>query len=293
MPIIQVFKRKSDLLPFISYAMHIENDNIVYSNTIENYLLKYTNQKPYELSHSIPNPIETYILNTNTLVSFTNVNVSYEDRKILNNINWTVNKGEFWHLKGANGTGKTTLLTMINGDNPKAYGQNIYLFGKRKGTGENVWQIKKLVGYFTPSMMELFKGRHTAEQMIVSGITDSIGLYQKATNAQLHLAEEWLKLLDIYDKKQKPFFTLSQVHKRIILIARAMIKHPPLLILDEPSTGLDDYSTSMLSVLINKMSEESNTAILYVSHRSEPDLKPKLTFQLTQSVEGSIGEIIP
>lgn len=292
MPIIQIFKRKSDLLPFIKSGMRIKNDNIIYSDTITNYLKKYSESKSFKLNGFIPSPLHKYEFVTNQLVDFRNVTVSYENRKILNNINWTIKRGEFWHLKGANGTGKTTILTMIYGDNPKAYGQNIYLFGKRKGSGENVWDIKKLVGYFSPSMMDLFKGKHSAEQMIVSGLTDSIGLYQKATNIQLNLAGEWLKLLGIYDKKQKPFFSLSQIHKRMILIARAMIKHPPLLILDEPSIGLDDFNTSILSVLINKMSEESSTAILYVSHRNKPQLKTKLTYQLTHTKNGSIGKII-
>ena len=139
-------------------------------------------------------------------------------------------------------------------------------------------------------MMELFKGQHTAEQMVISGLTDSIGLYQQATYAQINLASQWLKLIGVYDKRHKPFFSLSQIQKRMVLIARAMIKHPPLLILDEPSTGLDDYSASMLSVLINKMSNESSTAILYVSHRGEPDLKPTLTYQLTKSENGSVGK---
>lgn len=292
MPIIQVFKRRSDLLPFISNAMRIENDTIIYSDTIVNYLNKYTKRSPFKLNGSIPEPLDSYKLDTTTLVSFTDVTVLYEDRKTLNNINWRIKQGEFWHLKGANGTGKTTILTMINGDNPKAFGQSIYLFGIRKGSGENVWQIKKLVGYFTPAMMELFKGQHTAEQMVISGLTDSIGLYQQATYNQIDLAGQWLKLIGVYNMKDKPFFALSQIQKRMVLIARAMIKHPPLLILDEPSTGLDDYSASMLSVLINKMSRESSTAILYVSHRREPDLKPTLTYQLTKTEDGSIGKIV-
>jgi len=292
MSIIQVFKRKNDLLPFINRAIQIENDQIVFSDTIGAYLKKYLCQESFKFSGAIPPPIEHYILNYKNLVIFDNVNVSYDNRPILHNICWTIKAGEFWQLQGPNGSGKTTLLTMMNGDNPKAFGQNITLFGCKKGSGENVWQIKKHIGYFTPSMMELFKQRHTAEQMIISGLVDSIGLYRKATEIQLHLAEKWLKLIGVFDKKNSPFIELSQVKQRMILIARAMIKHPPLLILDEPSIGLDDYSASMLSSLINKMAEESSTAILYVSHTYEPNLKPTFTFKLKPTKLGSIAQVI-
>jgi molybdate transport system ATP-binding protein len=291
-PIIQVFKRRSDLLPFISHGMHLDGDQIFYADTIPLYLQKYDTPEAFFFNGTIPPPLNQYNINSDELVRFTNVDVYYEKRKILNTINWTIKPGEFWQLIGPNGSGKTTLLTMINGDNPKAYGQNIMLFGRQKGSGENVWQIKKYIGYFTPSMMELFKHRHSSEQMVVSGLVDSIGLYRKASELQMHLADRWLKLIGVYDLKKRPFISLSQVQQRMVLIARAMIKHPPLLILDEPSTGLDDYSAAMLSALINKMAEESNTSILYVSHRTEPDLNPKYIYKLSPTENGSAGEIV-
>ncbi|QIA08414.1 ABC transporter ATP-binding protein [Draconibacterium halophilum] len=225
------------------------------------------------------------------MIKLRNVSVKYHERQILNKINWTIRAGEFWQLKGPNGSGKTTILTMINGDNPKAFGQNIELFGRRKGTGESIWEIKREMGYFTPSMMELFKRRHTAEEMVISGFHDSIGLYHKASEIQKHVANEWLKVLGLEAKSNYAFVDLSQVNRRMVLIARAMIKHPPLLILDEPSTGLDDQSAALLSALINKIADESQTAILYVSHRTEPDLKPQFVFELIPSEKGSVGEV--
>ena len=141
-------------------------------------------------------------------------------------------------------------------------------------------------------MMDLYKHRHTAQQMVVSGLTDSIGLYKKVGKVALNLADDWLRMLGIFDDKNKPFVSFSQVKRRMILMARAMIKHPPLLILDEPSTGLDDKSASMLSALINKMANEGNTAILYVSHRMEPGLEPEYIYQLTPSESGSTGTVL-
>jgi len=292
MTVIQVFKRKSDLLLFIKHAMRVDNGKVVFNDGIKQYLEKYEPEAEMHFSIEIPGPLHGQNVSYNELIKLNNVSVKYRERQILNKINWTIRAGEFWQLKGPNGSGKTTILTMINGDNPKAFGQNIELFGRRKGTGESVWEIKKKIGYFTPSMMELFKRRHTAEQMVISGFHDSIGLYHRPSEIQKHVANEWLKVLGLADKGNLAFVDLSQVHRRMVLIARAMIKHPPLLILDEPSTGLDDKSAAQLSALINKIAAESQTAILYVSHRTEPDLKPAFVFELKPTENGSVGEVV-
>ena len=181
---------------------------------------------------------------------------------------------------------------MIDGDNPKAFGQDICLFGIKKGSGETVWDIKKNIGYFTPAMMELFKARrHTAQGMIIGGLLDSIGLYHIPTDAQKNIANQWLKLLALEKKEKQAFIDLSQVEQRLILIARAMVKHPPLLILDEPSNGLDDNAAQLLVSLINKIAQESNTALLYVSHRQEQGLMPDKKLELHPDNLGSTATI--
>ena len=274
---IQLINRKNDQLPFITNTITIDGEK----NGITN--------NNYSFSGSIPPPIKHYKIDTTTLVVFKNVTVKYDDRTIVNAINWTINAGEFWQLVGPNGSGKTTLLTLINGDNPKAYGQDLFLFGKRKGSGETVWDIKEKIGYLTPAMTDLFSLNHTLEQMVVSGFFDSIGLYKLPTDIQLKLANQWLVLLDMQQLKNIPFYKLSLGQQRMALIARAMVKHPPLLILDEPTSGLDDYSVSVLSALINKIAEESTTAILYVSHRTEKDITPQFIYELLPTNVGSMG----
>ena len=216
--------------------------------------------------------------------------VKYEERVIVKDINWTINAGEFWQLVGPNGSGKTTLLTMINGDNPKAYNQDLTLFGRKKGTGETVWSIKQKIGYLTPSMTDLFNTRHTLEQMIISGFTDSIGLYKEPSDIQIRLADEWLELIEMSQLKKRVFCQLSLGQQRLALVARAMVKHPPLLILDEAMSGLDDHNASVVTNLINKIASESKTAILYVSHRIEEGLLPEHIFELTPSESGSAGK---
>ncbi|WP_297089599.1 ATP-binding cassette domain-containing protein [uncultured Draconibacterium sp.] len=292
MPVIQVFKRKADLLPFINHAMRLHMGEVVFSGGVASYLRKYEQNKEVHYCTAIPAPLHQITEEFRVIAKFTDVSVNYNSRPILSKINWTIQAGEFWQLKGPNGSGKTTLLTMINGDNPKAFGQNIELFGRKKGTGESVWEIKKRIGYFTPSMMDLFTRRQSAMQMVISGFHDSIGLYQRPSEGELTAARRWLDLIHLSDYANRPFIELTQVQRRMVLIARAMIKHPPLLILDEPSTGLDDQSAALLSALINKIASESQSAILYVSHRLEPDLQPQFIYQLIPGKNGSLGENI-
>ncbi|MEI7736859.1 MAG: ATP-binding cassette domain-containing protein, partial [Ferruginibacter sp.] len=197
----------------------------------------------------------------------------------------------FWQLIGPNGSGKTTMLSMIYGNNPKAYGQNLILFGKRKGTGESVWEIKEKIGYFSSAITLEFDRSDTLEQMIISGFNDSIGLYIHPTDLQIQRAAAWLQLLKMYEQRKQLFRNFSMAQQRLILIARAMVKHPPLLILDEPTAGIDDESAELFSALVNKIAAESNTAILYVSHRDEQGLAPKYIFELEPGTDGSTGKV--
>ena len=290
-PIVQIVKRKDNLLPFIKNAIQIHNHKVCFSGTIEEYFDNYKTDISFTLNGNLPLCLHEIKEIKDPLVEFNKVSVSYGEKNILNHISWTINNGDFWQLTGPNGSGKTTLLTMITGDNPKAYGQNLTLFGKKRGSGESIWNIKKNIGYVTPSMTTLFRGWNSVEKMVVSGLVDSIGLYQKPTEMQKRLAGEWIKLIGLEDLKYTRFCTLSEGQQCLVLIARAMIKHPPLLILDEPAHGLDDYNSTILTALINKIANEGQTTILYVSHRKEPGLKPEKIYELLANESGSIGRI--
>ncbi|AVR45417.1 ABC transporter [Christiangramia fulva] len=284
--VIQLIKREEDLLPFIEKIIQVRQDQILIIDR-ENFNFQHIENNGN--SASIPAPLKRYRNIPQELIRLENVSVNYEGRPILNKINWSVQKGEFWELRGPNGSGKTTLLDMIYGDNPKAYGQEIYLFGNRKGSGESVWEIKDKIGYFSPAMTELFKGNYSLCEMVLGGLFDSIGLYRTASEIQKQLAEKWLQALELSDKKKLKFYKASRLEQRMVLIARAMIKHPPLLILDEPAVGLDDESARMLVNLINKIASESETAIIFVSHRKEKGLSAQKTYRLIPSANGSEG----
>ena len=287
--LVQIFRREEDILPFIDIILDFDGaGNTVFKNKadfIEN------KQGFLEEIKRIPAAPKVFEGIPESLIQLKNVNVAYEDRSILSNISWEVKRSEFWKLTGPNGSGKTTILSMIYGDNPKAYGVDLFLFGKKKGSGESVWEIKKKIGYFSPSITELFIRRNSVEEMLISGLVDSIGLYQKPSDKQRALAKQWLETLGFQEKAKKVFNDLSNLEKRMLLIARAMIKHPPLLILDEPSTGLDDKSALKITNLINHIAAQSDTAIIYVSHRKEKGLHPDFEYELFPTENGSVGKI--
>lgn len=290
-PIIQIFKREADLLPFVTRIFEIQKEKIVGKNSGNNFN-KEASENTYSNLVEIPKPASAFKNIPEILIDFQGVSVSYDEQPILKNINWRINKGEFWQLIGPNGSGKTTLLSMIYGDNPKAYGVDLYLFGNKKGSGESVWELKRKIGYFSPALTELFNRRDTVLEMLISGMVDSVGLYQRPGDKQKRIARDWLKVLALEQKEKTVFTKLSALEQRLVLIARAMIKHPPLLILDEPTTALDDKSANYMVQLINHIAKESNTTIIFVSHRREPGLEPKAIYRLIPSEKGSVGEIV-
>ena len=286
--IIQLISRSVDLLPFITNYARLDFNEFLVINDLS--LIEPKKRKVFY--RDVPQALQHFNYSHEYLIRFKYVSVNYEEKPILKNINWKIRTGEFWELAGKNGSGKTTLLSMITGDNPKAYGQDIFLFGSRKGSGESVWDIKKNIGYFTPAMVDRFRGYHSLENMLISGLLDSIGLYIKPSEAQLRVAREWLALVNMEDKKDCYFHDLSLGQQRLIMCVRAMIKHPLLLILDEPTAGLDDASAALVVALVNKMAEESQTSIVFVSHRKEPELMAHFIYQLELTPEGSVGKVV-
>lgn len=284
--IIQLINRSADALPFITNNRQI---------TTNDFVLEAVSHVPHEtkiISQSgIPQAAHPIDYHQKILVQMNNVSVSYQERPVVKNINWIIQQGEFWQLIGPNGSGKSTLLSLINGDSPKGYGQDLHLFGHKKGSGESVWDIKKNIGYFATNMTSLFQRNHTLEQMILSGFFDSIGLYDLPTTLQKNIADQWLELIGMKHLKNKMFKRLSVGQQRLAMIVRSVLKHPPLVILDEPVEGLDDENVAMVCQLINLLKEASNMTIVYVSHRIEPSLAPNSVLELLPSEEGSIGII--
>lgn len=286
---VQLLSRNEDLLSFIECRAYLQGSELVGFPDYQPPERAGTSIKTFP--QALPPPPDTYGSIPETLVEFDKVSLSYRGNAILEEVSWKVLKGELWELRGPNGSGKTSLITMINGDNPKAYGQGIHLFGRLKGSGESVWEIKERIGYFTPAITDRFRGNHSAFHMLISGIMDSVGLYVKPTDRQQQLARQWLSLLGMEALSDQLFHTLTEGQQRLLMCARAMIKHPPLLILDEPTGGLDDASALLVVGLVRKMAAESETAIIFVSHREESGLQADHVLELIPGPSGSRGII--
>jgi len=289
--LIQVFFRKRDLLPCISTVISIdENNNILDHQDAEVFSTpEAINIEDYQ-PFSLPEGYDGSHSDINPLVQMNAVSVKYLEKQVVENISWTIQKGEFWQLAGPNGSGKSTLISLITGDNPKGYGQDLILFGKKKGSGETIWDIRRQIGYFTPSMILQFTRDDTVENMILSGLLDSVGLYTKPSDMQKDIAKSWVNMLGPF-YRNKSFQSLTIGQQRMVMVARAMVKHPPLLILDEPTIELDDANSRLFIDMVNAIARDKKIAIVYVSHRDEPGLKPDKIFELVPSAKGYTGMI--
>lgn len=200
------------------------------------------------------------------LLKLVDVDVSYGDVQVLDQLNWTFERGQHCSISGPNGCGKTTLLSLINGDNHKAYGQNITLFGQKRGSGESVWDIKQKFGLLNTQLhLNHVRGMRALE-VVVSGFFDSVGLYDDWGDHQRQIASEWLGALGLPGLEREPFDTLSFGMQRMVLLARAMVKSPVILILDEPCLGLDGHHTQVILRAIDHIARNTDTQILFVSH---------------------------
>lgn len=289
--LIQLFFRKRDLLPCMDVVCQLDEKNEIISVQAADEFRKLSStstEKPHEFK--LPTLYSENHNNLETLVELHSVSVKYGDKQVLSDINWTIRKGEFWQLIGPNGAGKSTLISMITGDNPKAYGQNIILFGRKKGSGETIWDIKRQIGYFTPTMIQQFTRAESVENMIISGLNDSVGLYTVPSDLQKDIAKSWLQMLGP-SFRNKNFQQLSLGQQRMVMVARAMVKHPPLLILDEPTIELDDENSRLFIDMVKAIAAEKQMAIVYVSHRAEEDLQPDKVFELVNAENGFSGKV--
>ncbi|MEM6985683.1 MAG: molybdate ABC transporter ATP-binding protein ModF [Pseudomonadota bacterium] len=204
---------------------------------------------------------------TAPLVRLRNGHIAYGEKQVFDGIDWTVLPGQHWQLSGPNGSGKTCLLNLITGDHPQCYVNDIVVFGMQRGSGESIWDIKQHIGYVSSALQWEYKVSVSLRNAIVSGFYDSIGLYRRASDEHKAIADDWLAVMGLSDRADQPFTGLSFGDQRLALIARAMVKHPSLLILDEPCISLDDINRSRVLALVEHICTGTETTVLYVNHR--------------------------
>jgi molybdate transport system ATP-binding protein len=219
------------------------------------------------------------------LIRMCDTTIRYGRRVIIEKLNWTVRPGQNWGLVGPNGSGKTSLLKMLYGDHLQAYANEIYLFGQRRGEGESIWELKAPIGFVSSELQRRFRRPLRVRHAVLSGFFDSVGLYQIANAAQRASAETWITRLGISDLSEKFFNHLSSGQRRLVMIARAMVKSPRLLVLDEPCQGLDQFNRQLVLEYINQIGSRTKTQLIFVTHHHD-EVPDCLTHQLSLTSDG-------
>ena len=275
-PMIMVLNRFDEIPAFITHIAYMEQGQLLHQidkqdTEAYNNLYQLLHLKTTELSVPACDPLSSIpkLDPSQPLVRLTDLTIKYDEFVLIDKLNWTIEPNQHWQLSGPNGAGKTAVLSIITGDHPQCYNNDILVFGFQRGQGESIWQIKQFIGYVSTALQWEYRVQISLRNVIISGFYDSIGLYSKASDRQKSIADQWLALLGMSDRADQPFQKLSYGDQRLLLIARAMVKHPPLLILDEPCLGLDDINRQLVLALIEKICAGSETAVIYVNHHPQ------------------------
>ncbi len=272
--IILVLSKVDDIPDFITHVVEVHDKKVGPKKTLGEYLstrspfptrvLSAEREKeildlPYEETDNPPQEI----------IKMNKVTIQYGPRIILKDLDWTVLNGERWALSGQNGAGKSTLLSLVCADNPQSYACDITLFGRPRGTGESIWDIKKHIGYVSPEMHRAYQKDLPAIRIVASGLKDSVGLYVKPTEEDYEICRKWMRIFGLEELEERTFLKLSSGEQRLVLLARAFVKDPRLLILDEPLHGLDNTNRRLVKDIIETFCQRKNKTMIMVTHYQE------------------------
>jgi len=288
--LLLAMERYTEIPESITHVLEISNKTVSFCGTKAEYEKNLDKQSAAEKTHAVAYKqafrkevlelneqsleLSTDELHTEQtsdhqpLVEMKNVTVGWDGHKVLDNLSWSLHKGEHWLIRGPNGSGKTTFLELITGDNMQVFCNDVSLFGKHRGSGETIWEIKAKLGIVSYRMHVEYRmlGSTDLESVIISGFHDSIGLYEQKSDVELVSARKWLKLGGFESREKESFNSLSYGEQRALLILRAAVKCPSILILDEPCHGLDESYRGKILNLLETIAESGTTTLLHVTH---------------------------
>ncbi len=279
MQILLIVSRPEDIPPFITHIYNVHDMTVDEKMTFTDYqatlplpVQKGLSEDNRQAILDLPAKDDTYNHHANKeqcVIDFHNVSIRYGKRTILHNLNLTVMPGEHWVLSGENGAGKSTLLSIVCADNLQSYANHITLFGTPRGSGESIWDIKKHIGYVSPELHRSYSKDIPAIEVVASGLSDSVGLYKRPRPEQMGTCEFWMNIFGILPHRDTPFLHLSSGEQRLVLLARAFVKDPALLILDEPLHGLDPENRRLTLDIIETFCQRQDKTLIMVTHYEE------------------------
>lgn len=271
MQIILIVARPEDIPSFITHVIEVRDKVCMPMVEKDRFMSDYKADVPtlsrelVNIMHGLPE----HDMDSDEIVRCNKLSLRYGSRCILDRLDWTIRKGEHWALLGRNGCGKSALLSLIYADNPQSYACDISLFGRARGTGESIWEIKKHIGYVSPEMHRSYSRHYPAIDIVASGLHDSVGLYKKITNEEREACRVWLQIFGMSEFENRDFYYLSSGEQRMILLARAFVKNPSLIILDEPLHGLDAAKRSLAMQIIKAFCDQPQKTMIIVTHYPE------------------------
>lgn len=268
--IIIIATTATEIPPCVTHVLELKEGKIDNLSAID----QFSGQSENKNSQNQPDPVKLKNLGQPAFTDFEyaldmrNIHVKYGEEVILNGIDWKIAKGEKWALSGPNGSGKSTLLSIITADNPQRFANDYDLFDKKRGgIGASIWDIKQKIGHVSPELHLYFPRNTSVFKTIASGFFDATGVFfRKLTETQVERVHEVAELLHVHDLLEKDFSQLSKGQQRMVLLARALVKNPPLLILDEPCQGLDTEAIEYFKSVVNAVCDSDQRTLIYVSH---------------------------
>lgn len=265
--LILVLSRHDEVPRFITHVVPVSDRRV--GERFAAAMRRLTAHANRPCVEALPRATEAAAHVAGPIIQFRDVTLRYGSRTIFQHLDWEVWQGQRWALRGRNGSGKSALLSLVCADNPQAYACDISLFGHRRGTGESIWDIKRRIGYVSPEMHRAYLKDLPAIEIVASGLHDSVGLYVRPRPEQMGVCLQWMAVFGIEPLAQRTFLTLSSGEQRLVLLARAFVKDPELLILDEPLHGLDSVRREQVRSIIDNFCVRPEKTLIMVTHYPE------------------------
>jgi molybdate transport system ATP-binding protein len=287
LPMLLITHRVEEMLPATTHVLTIHGGRIVDASAVVRPSHPFnaawaveSKQRPADrLAHQPVHREACRPFSSEPLIDMKAVTVRYGDTIVLDRFTWVVEEGEHWAITGPNGAGKSTILKLITGDCLQVYANRIRLFGKNRGREQSLGEIRERLGVVSHDLSSGYQKRMSALDVVCSGFFDSVGLYRHCDTLQITTAKRWLSRLAVSALCHARFNHLSHGQRQIILIARAMVKSPKLLILDEPCAGLDPQNRLAILRLLEQIGRRGTTTLIFVSHH-EKEIPACMTHRL-------------